>query len=58
MAVDAVLGRYGDLLFNSALAVYLLAMILHAVEHGLLRRTATVAAVSCRRRSAAESMIT
>lgn len=39
MVVDAVLGRYGDLLFDSALAVYLLAMVLHAVEHGLLRRT-------------------
>jgi cytochrome c-type biogenesis protein CcsB len=39
MVVDAVMGRYGDLLFGSALAVYVLAMILHAVEHGLLRRT-------------------
>jgi len=38
MVVDAELGRFGDLLFGSALAVYLLAMILHAVEHGLLRR--------------------
>jgi cytochrome c-type biogenesis protein CcsB len=40
MVVDAQLGQYGDLLFGSALAVYVLAMILHAVEHGLLRRTA------------------
>ena len=38
MVVDAELGQFGDLLFGSALAVYVLAMILHAVEHGLLRR--------------------
>ncbi|GAA4942063.1 cytochrome c-type biogenesis protein CcsB [Actinomycetospora succinea] len=39
MVVDASLGQFGDLLFESALAVYVLAMILHAVEHALLRRT-------------------
>ncbi|MFC5142198.1 c-type cytochrome biogenesis protein CcsB [Actinomycetospora rhizophila] len=39
MVVDAGLGQFGDLLFESALAVYVLAMILHAVEHALLRRT-------------------
>lgn len=39
MVVDAELGQFGDLLFNSALAVYVLAMIMHAVEHALLRRT-------------------
>src|SRR4051812_3645749 len=44
MVVDAQLGQYGDLLFGSALAVYVLAMILHAVEHGLLRRTGGVEA--------------
>ncbi|GAA4812455.1 c-type cytochrome biogenesis protein CcsB [Actinomycetospora chlora] len=43
MVVDAQLGSYGDLLFGSALAVYVLAMILHAVEHALLRNTAPVA---------------
>jgi cytochrome c-type biogenesis protein CcsB len=37
MDVDAQLGSYGDLLFGSALAIYVLAMILHAVEHALLR---------------------
>lgn len=42
MVVDAQLGQVGDLLFGSALAVYVLAMILHAVEHGLLRRPAQV----------------
>ncbi|MDD7965946.1 c-type cytochrome biogenesis protein CcsB [Actinomycetospora lemnae] len=41
MVVDAQLGQFGDLLFGSALAVYVLAMILHAVEHALLRRTGT-----------------
>jgi cytochrome c-type biogenesis protein CcsB len=44
MVVDAELGRFGDLLFGSALAVYVLAMILHAVEHGLLRRPSPAAA--------------
>jgi cytochrome c-type biogenesis protein CcsB len=39
MNVDAPLGDFGDVLFYSALAVYVLAMLLHAVEHGLLRRT-------------------
>jgi cytochrome c-type biogenesis protein CcsB len=39
MVVDASLGQFGDLLFESALAVYVFAMILHAVEHALLRRT-------------------
>ncbi len=39
MNVDAPLGDFGDVLFYSALAVYILAMLLHAVEHGLLRRT-------------------
>ncbi|PVZ10100.1 c-type cytochrome biogenesis protein CcsB [Actinomycetospora cinnamomea] len=38
MVVDAQLGQWGDWLFGSALAVYVLAMVLHAVEHGLLRR--------------------
>jgi cytochrome c-type biogenesis protein CcsB len=38
MNVDAPLGDFGDVLFYSALAVYVLAMLLHAVEHGLLRR--------------------
>jgi cytochrome c-type biogenesis protein CcsB len=38
MVVDQQLGQFGDLLFGSALAVYILAMILHAVEHALLRR--------------------
>ncbi|HEY2224332.1 c-type cytochrome biogenesis protein CcsB [Actinomycetospora sp.] len=38
MNVDAPLGDFGDVLFYSALAVYILAMLLHAVEHGLLRR--------------------
>ena len=38
MDVDATLGGFGDVLFGSALAVYVLAMLLHAVEHGLLRR--------------------
>ncbi|GLZ50928.1 c-type cytochrome biogenesis protein CcsB [Actinomycetospora sp. NBRC 106378] len=38
MGVDAPLGDFGDVLFYSALAVYILAMLLHAVEHGLLRR--------------------
>ncbi|WP_433030299.1 c-type cytochrome biogenesis protein CcsB [Actinomycetospora sp. CA-053990] len=38
MVVDAQLGQFGDLLFESALGVYVLAMILHAVEHALLRR--------------------
>ena len=38
MNVDATLGGFGDLLFGSALAVYVLAMLLHAVEHGLGRR--------------------
>jgi cytochrome c-type biogenesis protein CcsB len=28
-----ILGHYGDLCFSAALAVYLLAMVLHAVEH-------------------------
>jgi cytochrome c-type biogenesis protein CcsB len=37
MNVDAPLGDFGDMLFYSALAVYILAMLLHAVEHGLLR---------------------
>ena len=41
MDVDATLGSFGDLLFGSALAIYVLAMLLHAVEHGLLRRTGT-----------------
>lgn len=40
MSVDRVLGDYGDLLFGSALGIYVLAMILHAVEHGLLRQPA------------------
>jgi cytochrome c-type biogenesis protein CcsB len=40
MVVDAQLGQFGDLLFESALGVYVLAMILHAVEHALLRRPA------------------
>ncbi|MEJ2863014.1 c-type cytochrome biogenesis protein CcsB [Actinomycetospora flava] len=39
MVVDAELGQFGDLLFNSALAIYVFAMIMHAVEHALLRRT-------------------
>ena len=39
MGVDATLGSFGDVLFGSALAVYVLAMLLHAAEHGLLRRT-------------------
>jgi cytochrome c-type biogenesis protein CcsB len=38
MNVDAPLGDFGDVLFYSALGVYILAMLLHAVEHGLLRR--------------------
>src|ERR1700712_4200663 len=38
MNVDAPRGDFGDVLFYSALAVYVLAMLLHAVEHGLLRR--------------------
>src|ERR1700712_2538811 len=38
MNVDAPLGDFGDVLFYSALAVYILAMLLPAVEHGLLRR--------------------
>lgn len=38
MNVDAPLGEFGDVLFYSAFAVYILAMLLHAVEHGLLRR--------------------
>ncbi|WP_018330795.1 c-type cytochrome biogenesis protein CcsB [Actinomycetospora chiangmaiensis] len=44
MGVDAPLGDFGDVLFYSALAVYILAMLLHAVEHGLLRRAEPVAA--------------
>jgi cytochrome c-type biogenesis protein CcsB len=40
MGIDRTLGDYGDLLFGSALAVYVLAMILHAVEHGLMRQPA------------------
>lgn len=43
MVVDAQLGQFGDLLFGSALAVYVLAMVLHAVEHGLLRVPAPAA---------------
>ncbi|GLZ44777.1 c-type cytochrome biogenesis protein CcsB [Actinomycetospora sp. NBRC 106375] len=42
MVVDAQLGSYGDLLFGSALAVYVLAMILHAVEYALSRNLAPV----------------
>jgi cytochrome c-type biogenesis protein CcsB len=38
MNVDAPLGDFGDVLFYSALAIYIFAMLLHAVEHGLLRR--------------------
>ena len=38
MGVDVTLGSFGDVLFNSAFGVYVLAMLLHAVEHGLLRR--------------------
>jgi len=38
MGVDATLGSFGDVLFNSAVGVYVFAMVLHAVEHGLLRR--------------------
>jgi cytochrome c-type biogenesis protein CcsB len=44
MNVDAPLGDFGDVLFYSALAVYVLAMLLHAVEHGLLRRAEPAAA--------------
>ncbi|MCD2190894.1 c-type cytochrome biogenesis protein CcsB [Actinomycetospora soli] len=44
MGVDAPLGDFGDVLFYSALAVYVLAMLLHAVEHGLLRRSEPEAA--------------
>ena len=44
MGVDASLGGFGDVLFNSAAGVYVLAMLLHAVEHGLLRRPATTPA--------------
>ena len=40
MGVDQALGSYGDVLFDSALGVYVLAMILHAVEHALLRSPA------------------
>ncbi len=46
MVVDQQLGQFGDLLFGSALAVYVLAMILHAVEHALLRRAPEPAAVA------------
>ncbi|MCD2192660.1 c-type cytochrome biogenesis protein CcsB [Actinomycetospora endophytica] len=45
MNVDAPLGDFGDVLFYSALAVYILAMLLHAVEHGMLRRVASAEAV-------------
>lgn len=38
MGIDQTLGDYGDLLFGSALAIYVLAMIMHAVEHGLMRQ--------------------
>ncbi|MFC5065402.1 c-type cytochrome biogenesis protein CcsB [Actinomycetospora atypica] len=40
MGVDAPLGDFGDVLYYSALAIYILAMLLHAMEHGLLRRAA------------------
>ncbi len=46
MNVDAPLGDFGDVLFYSALAVYILAMLLHAVEHGLLRRAEPQEAVA------------
>jgi cytochrome c-type biogenesis protein CcsB len=46
MNVDAPLGDFGDVLFYSALAVYILAMLLHAVEHGLLRRAEPAAEVA------------
>jgi cytochrome c-type biogenesis protein CcsB len=46
MNVDAPLGDFGDVLFYSALAVYILAMLLHAVEHGLLRRAEPARAVT------------
>jgi cytochrome c-type biogenesis protein CcsB len=44
MGVDAPLGDFGDVLYYSALAVYILAMLLHAAEHGLLRRAEPEAA--------------
>lgn len=40
MVVDQTLGGFGDLLFDAALGIYVLAMTLHAAEHGLLRRNA------------------
>lgn len=46
MVVDQQMGQFGDLLFGSALAIYVLAMILHAVEHALLRRPAGERAVA------------
>ncbi len=44
MPVDMLLARYGDLAFDSALAVYVLAMLLHAAEFSLGRRLAPLAA--------------
>lgn len=46
MGIDQTLGDYGDLLFGSALAIYVLAMILHAVEHGLMRQPAPAVAAA------------
>ncbi len=46
MNVDAPLGDFGDVLFYSALAVYILAMLLHALEHGLLRHAEPQEAVA------------
>ena len=52
MGVDATLGGFGDVLFNSAAGVYVLAMLLHAVEHGLLRRPGATPAEAVPARSA------
>ncbi|HEX2299368.1 MAG TPA: c-type cytochrome biogenesis protein CcsB, partial [Pseudonocardiaceae bacterium] len=43
MPVDPVLASYGDLAYGTALALYLLAMALHAVEYAAGRGAVSVA---------------
>jgi cytochrome c-type biogenesis protein CcsB len=44
MPVDVTLASYGDLAFNTTLVLYLLAMVLHAVEYAARREVAVPAA--------------
>jgi len=44
MPVDVPLASYGDLAFNTSLVLYLLAMVLHAVEYAARREVAVPAA--------------